>query len=105
MKNKLDVRLEDLERVREILQQHLTPGAIVWAFGSRATGRARKYSDLDLIIDTGKPLSFEVLARLMSDFEESALPYKVDIVDRVTVSDSFLKRIECDRVMVLEIPS
>jgi len=39
----------ELAIVKAILARHV-PDAVVWVFGSRATGKAKKYSDLDLCI-------------------------------------------------------
>ncbi|MCX8097526.1 MAG: nucleotidyltransferase domain-containing protein, partial [Casimicrobiaceae bacterium] len=41
----------ELAEVRAILAAHLPPGARVAVFGSRASGRARPFSDLDLLIE------------------------------------------------------
>ena len=84
---------------RNILRAHV-PDCTVWAFGSRATGRAKPYSDLDLAISGGKPLGIDLIAQLAEAFGESDLPYKVDIVDWTTASEAFKKVIERDRVIV-----
>jgi nucleotidyltransferase substrate binding protein (TIGR01987 family) len=49
-------------------------------FGSRADGTARRYSDIDLGF-AGEPLSAPRLALLAEAFEDSELPYRVDIVN------------------------
>lgn len=85
--------------IRAILRAHV-PDSTVWAFGSRATGRAKQYSDLDFAINGGKPLGIDLTAQLAEAFAQSDLPYKVDIVDWITVSESFRKAIERDRVVV-----
>ena len=85
--------------IRNILRAHV-PDRIVWAFGSRATARAKQYSDLDLVISGDKPLGIGLTAQLSEAFAESDLPYKVDIVDWTTASESFRKAIEQDRVVV-----
>lgn len=85
--------------IRAILRAH-APDRIVWAFGSRATGRAKQYSDLDLAINGGKPLGIDLAAQLAEAFAESDLPYKVDIVDWSAASERFRKAIERDRVVV-----
>ena len=85
--------------IRNILRAHV-PDYTVWAFGSRATGRAKQYSDLDLAISGGKPLGIDLIAQLAEAFGESDLPYKVDIVDWTTASEAFKKVIERDRVVV-----
>lgn len=85
--------------IRNILRAHV-PDCTVWAFGSRATGRAKQYSDLDLAISGKKPLGIDLAAQLAEAFAESDLPYKVDIVDWATASEAFRKVIERDRVVV-----
>lgn len=85
--------------IRAILRAHV-PDCSVWAFGSRATDRAKPYSDLDLAINGGKPLGIDLAAQLAEAFAESDLPYKVDIVDWTTASERFRKVIERDRVVV-----
>jgi type I restriction enzyme S subunit len=85
--------------IRNILRAHV-PDSAVWAFGSRATGRAKPYSDLDLAISGDKPLGIDLTAQLTEAFAESDLPYKVDIVDWSTASERFRKAIERDRVIV-----
>ncbi len=98
MKNAIDISTNHLSIVQEILQRHLPQQATVWVFGSRAKGTAKKYSDLDLLIDLGKPISIKLMADLASDFEECDLPYKVDIVDWAAISESFRERINSERI-------
>jgi predicted nucleotidyltransferase len=49
-------------------------------FGSRATGRARRYSDLDIGF-AGEPVPSDALARIEEEFEESELPLRVDVLN------------------------
>ena len=95
----LDVRPDHLQIVQAILQKHV-PDREVWAFGSRAKWVAKEYSDLDLCIVSEKPISFTTLGLLTEAFEESDLPYKVDVVDWAITSESFRKIIEKDKVVV-----
>ena len=95
----LDMRPDHIELVQRILRQHV-PSAEVWAFGSRAKWLARDTSDLDLCIRATAALSFEKMGTLREAFEESNLPYKVDVVDWATTSESFRKIIERDKVVV-----
>ncbi len=57
------------------------PGATVVAFGSRVTGGARPWSDLDLAVFGDAPLTLRALGRLRDAFEESTLPFRVDVCD------------------------
>ena len=43
---------------------------------ANATGRARRYSDLDLAIDAGRRLTSDEAPTLREAFEECDLPYR-----------------------------
>lgn len=91
------ITLSDDEQklVKKILRKHL-PGQDykVVVFGSRATGKARKYSDVDLSLIGKKKVDFGVLARLSDDFEESDLEYTVDVVDFMRTDESMRGEIQ-----------
>lgn len=59
----IDIRPEHWTIVRDILRQHV-PDQPVWAFGSRARGDARRYSDLDLAVITDAPIPIPRMAAL-----------------------------------------
>ena len=84
--------------VVDILRAHLPRSTKAWVFGSRATGRARRYSDLDLAIDAGRPLTLDEIAILTEAFSESDLPYRVDLIDWREIDDSWRERIAAERV-------
>ena len=85
---------QELSAVRDILRRHLAPQFKVYAFGSRAGGRVKPWSDLDLSIEGVGPVPLATLAQLADDFDESSLIWKVDLVDRTTVSEAFGKIID-----------
>jgi len=95
----LDVAPHEWAVVRAILEQ-LAPEYEVWAFGSRATGRAKPYSDLDLALISDQRIPLDVTARLSEAFSESDLPWKVDLVDWATTDEAFRRVIEKQRVVV-----
>ena len=97
----IDIRPDHWIMVRDILRTHV-PQYDVWAFGSRATGTAKPYSDLDLAIITDHPLSLAVSAALADDFSESDLPYTGAIVDWAAPGESFQRIIERHKVVVQE---
>lgn len=97
----IDILPSHLKIVKDILEKYLPANATVWVFGSRATGKAKKFSDLDLAIDIGKPISSSIMTELAFDFEESDLPYKVDLLDWATISNNFKSNIENDRVKII----
>jgi predicted nucleotidyltransferase len=99
----LDLQPAHLEIVTGILRAHLPGNASVWVFGSRATGRARPYSDVDLLIDAGRRLTLHESGSLADVFDESDLPYKVDIVDRHAVSPQFRETIERNGMLAIDL--
>ena len=84
--------------VRDILHRILPPGITVHVFGSRARGEPKPWSDLDLALEGPGPLSLALMAELAEAFDESDLPWKVDLVDRVSVSDDFGQIIDAHKI-------
>lgn len=95
----IDVAPQHLETIKAILRRHV-PDREVWAFGSRAAQTAKKYSDLDLAVTGATPLSLAQMAALENDFDESELPFKVDVVDWAITSESFRQIIRRTAVVV-----
>ena len=58
-------------------------------YGSRAKGKFRTGSDIDLTLKTEENFSFANLLRISGDFEDSDIPYFVDvsIYDKLSSSD------------------
>ena len=88
----MDIGESHLKIIRDLLQKHIS-GVEVRAFGSRVSGNAKPYSDLDIALMTAEPLSPIDMALLKVDFSESDLPFKVDVLDWETLSDGFRTRI------------
>src|SRR5262245_58534203 len=99
---RVDLPREHKDLVMNILRANLPPTAKVWVFGSRATGRARRYSDLDLAIDVGRALTLDELAVLSEAFADSDLPYRVDLVDWQNVEGNWRQAIAAERVALTE---
>jgi type I restriction enzyme S subunit len=99
----IEIEQDHLRIVLDILQR-LAPQYPVWAFGSRAVGRAKPYSDLDLAIITDTRLPLASQAALAEAFSESDLPWRVDIVDWAATGESFRNIIVRDKV-VLQSPA
>lgn len=93
--------------IKDILKKYLSSGASYYAdfnikfyvFGSRANNSYREYSDIDLALDdNGKIIPSDVIAKIKADFDNSTLPYEVDIVDLNAISDIFKKSIEASLI-------
>ena len=90
MTTKICIRPHDFKIARDILNEVLpASGSQIFVFGSRATGTLKRASDLDLAIDLGRPLTQLEQSNLAEKFEESDLPYRVDVVDLQTVQPYF----------------
>ncbi len=79
--------------VKEILRRYL-PGAEVRAFGSRVKKTGRKNSDLDLAVTAKEAMPLSLRTQLHEAFEESELPFRVDVVDWNSISPEFRRIIE-----------
>ncbi len=93
----VQIQEHHLKMIQNILKNSLFPGSKVWVFGSRARGTARRASDLDLAIDANRALDKKENAELFHAFEESDLPYKVDVVDLYVVNDNLKKIIDQEK--------
>ena len=91
---------EQLHDVRQILEQ-VTPGAKVWIFGSRATGKARPFSNLDLLFTEPSTLTWAQRAALRDGFEASCLPFRVDVVESAGLTGAVAERIQAEWVNML----
>ena len=88
----IDIRADHLRIVHDVLARHLPDGVRVWVFGSRATWKTKDSSDLDLALEGETEIPQRSLSALEVAFEESDLPYSVDIVD-VRRIGSLLKQV------------
>ncbi|MBA4386258.1 MAG: nucleotidyltransferase domain-containing protein [Anaerolinea sp.] len=76
--------------LKKIIRIHIPDKSYkTFIFGSRATNTNRKYSDIDLGIMGPSPLPSKAYISIDQDFQESDLPYKVDLVDFSNVTEKF----------------
>ena len=94
MTSPVDIRPDHLEIVQGILREHLPAGVRVWVFGSRANWTTKDSSDLDLALEGKGKLGQKLLGALKDAFEDSAVPYTVDVVDLSRIGDSFRQIVE-----------
>lgn len=95
----IQIKASDWQEAQRVLATQV-PGLEVWAFGSRARGTAKPYSDLDVALVSPHPLPLSVLANLNYAFEASDMTIKVDVVDLSSVSEAFRSTIARDAVAV-----
>jgi predicted nucleotidyltransferase len=84
----------DLDEVSRIVRDGLRGHpAQVYLFGSWATGRNRRTSDIDVAILPSEPLPEDILSGIGEALEESLVVYQVDVVDLSRVSPQFRERV------------
>ncbi len=94
----IDLRPDHRRIVEDILRDHLPDAVKVWVFGSRAEWTTKESSDLDLALEGDGPLDSRTVMALELAFEESLLPFSVDVVDLHRVHERFRHRVVADRV-------
>ena len=98
----IDVRPDHLRIVREVLHRHLPVGVKVWVFGSRASWTTKDSSDLDLALDGETEIPRRSLSALEEAFEDSDLPYTVDVVDLKRIGERFRRIVTKQRAPLPE---
>ncbi len=83
----IDLEQKYLNFIKTTINSYLNNSEI-YIFGSRARGDAKKYSDIDIAIKS-KDLTPQITEKLKYIFENSTLPYEVDIVDLNNISENF----------------
>ena len=89
-KRKIDLDRDQLELLKKIIKKRI-PGKKVWAYGSRAAGKAGERSDLDLAVFN---CSDSQICMLKEDLDESRLLISVDVLGWESVPDSFKANIK-----------
>jgi len=84
----IKVTPEQLRIISDILAAHV-PGVEARAFGSRVGGAPKDYSDLDLALFGAAKLEPAALESLREAFEESDLPFRIDVLDWYAISKEF----------------
>ena len=102
MATPIDIRADHLRIVHDMLRRHLPDGVRVWVFGSRATWATKDSSDLDLALEGDGEIPPRSLSALEAAFEDSDLPYAVDVVDLKRVGERFRRTVEQQLVRLPE---
>ena len=92
----IDITADERKTVLALLKRHL-PGTAAWVYGSRAKWTSRPQSDLDLVV-FATPEQRRHVGDLREAFEESNLPFRVDLFVWDDVPHSFRARIDAEHV-------
>ncbi len=99
----IDITAEEREVVLDLLQRYL-PGVEAWVYGSRAKWTSQPQSDLDLVV-FATPEQSRGVGDLREAFEESNLPFRVDLFVWSEVPEQFHQEIERDHVVLVMVKS
>ena len=95
----IDITAEQRKTVLALLASHL-PNTTAWVYGSRVKWTSGPKSDLDMVVFAGPEQSGRV-SGLREAFEESNLPFRVDLFVWDDVSEQFRKQIEAEHVVLV----
>ncbi|MGN0031775.1 MAG: nucleotidyltransferase family protein [Candidatus Gastranaerophilaceae bacterium] len=90
----IDLEEKYINFVRETVKKYLQDCKI-YIFGSRVKNTAKKYSDIDIALKSDC-LNEKILLKIKNEFEDSTLPYEVDLIDLNTISEKFKAQITND---------
>ena len=96
----IDITTDQRKTLLALLKRHL-PNTTAWAYGSRVKWTSRPQSDLDLVVFT-KPDQERRVSDLREVFEESNLPFRVDLLVWRTLPEQYRKQIEAEHVVLVE---
>jgi len=83
-----------IQQIRTTLQKYLASDLLeAHLFGSRISGEAAESSDLDILLKGKTAVSLAKMALLKEEFENSSLPFRVDVIDNEGISDEFRAKI------------
>jgi len=98
----IDISEKELHIISDILHKFV-PDCEVRVFGSRYNGTVKEYSDLDCAIVGKEKLDWKLIADIKEAFEESDLPYRVDLLDWNAITPEFRNTIQMHGYEVLSV--
>lgn len=99
----LEIDAEDKSILMTLLARYL-PNYAVWAFGSRVTGKARRFSDLDLVLKPKAEVAIplEQLSELQEVLACSDISIIIDMHDWYAMPEHFRQTIADQGLLLLD---
>ena len=100
---KFGLEQRHIDFILQILHNNIPQkDAKFYIFGSRTKGNYKEYSDIDIAVQLqGGKLSADTLGKILLEFNDSTLPYEVDVVDLNAIDEKFRSIIENSLVQLL----
>jgi type I restriction enzyme S subunit len=99
----IDLKPVFLKKVKAILASNV-PEFDVMVYGHRAGGAAKKYSYLDLVVMSDKPLTAARLEKIEAAFTAASFPFRVETICWAATGPSFRKEIKKTGVLIQTSP-
>ena len=96
----IDITPNQRKTILGLLKRYL-PNVTLWAYGSRVKWTSRPQSDMDMVAFVS-PDQKRLVSDLNEAFEESDLPFRVDLFIWDEVPEEFRKNIEAEHVVLQE---
>lgn len=86
--------------IQNLVQPLKDRKAKVFIFGSRAIGKYHKFSDVDLLFleDPSSPIDSSFISKMITLFEESRFPYKIDLINDRHLAKSYRQNVEGSKI-------
>jgi predicted nucleotidyltransferase len=93
-----ELELEFLEK--QLIEPLKSYRAKVFLFGSRANGKYKKFSDIDLLYSPHKSheIPSDVIYSLLAFMENSSFPYKIDLVKESDLAKSYQDSVNKEKI-------
>ncbi|MEI7474960.1 MAG: restriction endonuclease subunit S [bacterium] len=95
---KIDVDINYQKIIKDLLKRYI-PNTEVWAYGSRVKWTSKPQSDLDMVVFASKEEKIAA-SNLKEAFEESSLPFRVDLFIWDEVPEQFHDNIKKEHVVL-----
>lgn len=97
--NSINIDTNSKNIISRILNRSLSPQIKVYVFGSRTKCATKQYADLDLALESDEIIDPTIIDKLHIEFEDSLLPFKVDIIDLKNIDEDFYHAIVNDLIL------
>jgi type I restriction enzyme S subunit len=96
----IDITPAQRKIILGLLERYL-PNTTVWVYGSRVKWTSRPRSDLDMVVFSTGDRRLQI-GNLIEAFEESDLPFRVDLFVWGEVPEQFKRNIEAEHAVLVE---
>ncbi|WP_185819448.1 nucleotidyltransferase family protein [Salibacterium salarium] len=100
MQDHSTIRDKILQELKELVVGQLSSEKVrIYLFRSWATQEEKQSSDIDIAIETERPLDPLTWNELVEEIEESTIPYNVDVVDLRNASSHLVRKVKEEGIL------